>query len=235
MRLSSLWIMSKSLAITFWYSLVSLYFSRFGSRADIDRTMRKWSAALLKAVKVSYHVHNPQQIAFLPQQRYILMSNHASLYDIPLIFMALPGSIRMIAKQELFKVPVWGHAMQAAEFLAIDRKNSKQAMEDLEIVKAKMQSGIVPWIAPEGTRSRHGELNPFKKGGFMLALQTEATIIPVGIRGSNKILPPDTWDFHTGETVEIHIGEPIRATDYTVATRMEFIAVVNRSIGELVG
>lgn len=189
-KLSAYWIILQSVAITFWYSLVSLYQSRFGSRADVDRSMRKWSAALLKVVRIKYSVSDPLHLTLVPNKSYIIMSNHASLYDIPLIFTALPGSIRMIAKKELFRVPIWGRAMQACEFPSIDRKNSAQAIKDLEYVKQKMQSGIIPWIAPEGTRSRHGGLNPFKKGGFMLALQTQATIIPVGIRGAGQVLPP---------------------------------------------
>jgi 1-acyl-sn-glycerol-3-phosphate acyltransferase len=158
------------------------------------------------------------------------MSNHASLYDIPLIYAALPGSIRMIAKKELFRIPLWGYTTKKIEVLSIDRSNSAQAKLDLNYAKEKMRSGIVLWIAPEGTRSRHGKLNSFKKGGFILALETGATIIPVGIRGSDKILPPGTWHFGLNQKVEIHIGEPIDSTQYTLATRNEFIATVRQSI-----
>lgn len=231
-KITSLWIMIKSFYLTAKYSVICWHRSYSGTRAEIDELLRRWSAALLKAAGVTYQINNPYQVEPQPGHSYIIMSNHASHYDIPLIFMSLHGSIRMIGKKELFRVPVWGHAMKACEILAIDRTNSIQAMQDLEVVKEKMHSGVIPWIAPEGTRSRHGKLNIFKKGGFMLALQTGATIIPIGIRGSGQILPPDTWQFNPGQKVEIHIGQPVSATDYTVATRNDFIKEVRKRIAE---
>lgn len=231
-NMGSVWIFLRSIWVTLKYSFVCLYYSYFGNREQIDRSLRLWSRALLRIVKATCHVHNPHQVHFEPGRAYILMSNHASLYDIPLIFTALPGSIRMIAKKELFRIPIWGHAMKACEFLAIDRKDSGQALKDLTIVREKMQSGIVPWIAPEGTRSRDGTLGLFKKGGFMLAIQTGAVIIPVTLRGAADILPPETLNFRTGRTVEIYVGKPIDAAQYTVPTRTKLLHEVRRSIEE---
>jgi 1-acyl-sn-glycerol-3-phosphate acyltransferase len=71
------------------------------------------------------------------------MSNHRSHYDIPLIFLSLPGSIRMLTKKELFNIPIWGRGLRAAEFLSIDRRDHAQAMKDMEYAKERMQSGIV--------------------------------------------------------------------------------------------
>ncbi len=231
-KLHAAWIIFRSILVTIRYSIICLYYGRTHQRTEVDRSVRNWANKLLQLVKVTYRVHNPHGVHFAPGHAYILMSNHASLYDIPLIFMALPGSIRMIAKKELFSVPIWGHAMQACEFPAIDRKNSAQALQDLEIVREKMHSGIVPWIAPEGTRSRDGALGVFKKGGFMLAIQTKATIIPISIRGAAAILPPKTLEIRTGQTVDIVIGEPVDATQYTVATRMALLQAVRKQIEE---
>ncbi|MFT3741684.1 MAG: lysophospholipid acyltransferase family protein [Gammaproteobacteria bacterium] len=227
--------MLKSLYLTAKYSVLAIYQSRKGNRAATDKVIHDWARGLLETVKVKYQVFGLQSLQLEPGKPYIIMSNHASLYDIPLIFMALPNqSIRMIAKKELFKVPLWGKAMQQSEFVAIDRDNSTQAMKDLEMVKEKMRSGIIPWIAPEGTRTRHGKMNPFKKGGFMLAIQTQATIIPVGIRGAANILPADTWNFQPNQTVEIHIGQPIDASSYTIRMRMALLNAVKDSIEQLV-
>lgn len=223
-------IMLQTAAATLFYGLICIYQSRFRTRSDIDHTIRRWASHLLNFAKVSYQVFNPQKINCSSDRPYIIMSNHASLYDIPLIYAALPGSIRMIAKKELFRIPFWGYATRKAEMLSIDRGNPTQAKLDLAYAKEKMRSGIVLWMAPEGTRSRHGKLNPFKKGGFLLAMETGATIIPVGIRGSDQILPPGTWHFGLNQKVEIHIGEPIDSTQYTLATRNELIAAVRHSI-----
>lgn len=232
-KISSFWIILKSMGITVYFSLRCIYQSyRTKSLSESDRIIHDWAKNLLDCVNLSYQVYNPHQVEPTPNKAWIIMSNHASLYDIPLIFMALPHStIRMIAKKELFRVPIWGHAMKATGFIAIDRKNSAQAIEDLKLAKQQMEEkGIIPWIAPEGTRSRDGKLNIFKKGGFMLALQTNAIIIPIGIRGAGKILPPDTLNFHLDEKVEIHIGRPIDTTQYSIETRKELIKAVREEI-----
>ncbi len=161
------------------------------------------------------------------------MSNHSSLYDIPITFVAVPGTIRMLTKKELFRVPVWGRGLEAGEFISIDRRDRRQAMQDLERAKEKMKSGVTVWIAPEGTRSRSGFIGPFKKGGFMLALQTGATIIPVGIRGARQVLPARTLRFHLGCRSEVHIGRPIDAALYDLSTRDELMEEVSRAIAEL--
>lgn len=234
-KLSAYWIVTRSIGITIKYSFISLYCSFFGKRHQVDEVVRRWADALLRVVGAQVAVKNPEAFSLVEGRPYILMSNHASLYDIPIIFKALPGSIRMIAKKELFRVPLWGHAMKSCEFLAIDRKNSAQAMKDLEVVREKMHSGIMPWVAPEGTRSRDGNLGPFKKGVFMLAIQTGATIIPVGIRGAANILPPKTLNFKTGQVIEVRIGTPVDASSYTVEKRMELLKVVRQQIEEMLG
>jgi 1-acyl-sn-glycerol-3-phosphate acyltransferase len=231
-KIHVLWIMLKTVYFSIKHSISSLYYCTFGTRSNVDDLTRKWSSDLLACVDVHYKIHNPYGVKLEPNHPYILMSNHASHYDIPLILLSMPGSIRMISKKEIFRIPLWGYVLRRAEFLTVERNNPQQAIKDLELVKDKMKSGIIPWIAPEGTRSRHGKLNPFKKGAFMLALQTQATIIPIGIRGSGNILPPDTWDFNLGQEVEIYINPPIESTHYSVATRNELMAAVRQSIQE---
>jgi len=224
-------ILILSLLVTAFYSLKVLYLTMVKQkpRLSIDELTRSWSNKILKLARVNYRIFNACSIEFVPNKSYVVMSNHASHYDIPLIFVAFPrGSIRMIAKKELFRVPIWGHAMRAAEFVSIDRKNRRQAIKDLHLAYEKMQNGIIPWIAPEGTRTRTGEMQAFKKGGFVLASKTNAIIIPVGIRGSGKILAPDTWDFHLNQNVEIYIGEPIDSAKYQ--NIQELMVVVEQEI-----
>lgn len=184
-------------------------------RRDVgDQRLKWWSSKLLEHVKLSSQVVNKDRFEFKPGVPYIIMCNHSSLYDIPLTFVSLEGSIRMLAKKELFKVPIWGKAMEAGEFISIDRHNRQQAFQDLDRAREKMESGIILWIAPEGTRSKTGELQPFKKGGFRLAMQTGATIIPVGIRGAQDVLSKGTWNINMGQHAEVHIGKPIDSQQY---------------------
>jgi 1-acyl-sn-glycerol-3-phosphate acyltransferase len=164
------------------------------------------------------------------------MCNHTSLYDIPISYKAFSGySIRMLAKKEMFKIPVMGKGMQAAEFPFVDRKNRHQAIKDLAYAKQLMESGIIIWIAPEGTRSKDGRLKPFKKGAFITAIEAKAMIIPMGIRGAFSILPARSRQFNLDQTAEIHIGEPIDAAEYTLENKEELIQAVYQSISQLVG
>jgi 1-acyl-sn-glycerol-3-phosphate acyltransferase len=141
--------------------------------------------------------------------------------------------MRMLAKKELSKIPIMGKGMAAAEFLFIDRKNRHQAMKDLVTVREKLESGIIMWIAPEGTRSKDGKLAPFKKGAFVTAIEAKATIIPVGIRGAYEILPAHTTQFNTNQTAEIRIGKPVDASKYTFTTRDELVKIVHDEIKQL--
>lgn len=200
------------------------------ARNKIDKLLRSWTKKLCQIVQLSYTVHGLDQFQYDPEKSYIIMSNHASHYDIPLILSALPGSIRMMAKKELFRVPLWGHAMQAAEFISIDRENRRQAILDLQHAKEKMLSGIRIWMAPEGTRTRTGELQEFKRGGFMLAIKTGATIVPITIKGSGKILPPKTWNFTLGVHADIYIQRPIDASKYSIKDMDKLIFEVREAI-----
>lgn len=232
-KLQKWWIITRVIAIVLYYSFKVLFAALASKhpRKKIDKMTRDWSRKLLNTVKATHTVHNPFNVVLQPNHNYIMMSNHCSHFDIPLIFMTFPhGSIRMVAKKELFKVPIWGAAMKKGEFIAIDRENRQQALQDLQLAREKMRSGVILWIAPEGTRSRDGELQAFKKGGFMLALQTGATIIPINIQGSGKILPPKALNFRLGEHIDIHIAKPIDTSSYTIKDMKTLMVEVKKEI-----
>jgi 1-acyl-sn-glycerol-3-phosphate acyltransferase len=225
-------IIGKTVVSTLVVSIIGLYlrFSGTYSKKRADSILRRWAAYLLKVVRVTWEIKDSHQIALMPGRPYIIMSNHRSHYDIPLIFVSLPGSIRMLTKKELFKIPIWGRAMEAAEFLSIDRRNHEQALRDMEEAKRMMEGGVVLWVAPEGTRSRTGNMLPFKKGGFMLALQMGALIIPVGIKDSENILKPDSSDFYFDQKVRVNIGKPIDASLYDIEQRDKLMHDVEHAI-----
>ena len=168
-------------------------------------------------------------------RRYIIMSPHASHYDIPVSFVSLPGSIRMLAKKELFSIPLLGQAMRAAEFPSIDRSRRNRAVKDLEKARQMMESGIVLWAAPEGTRSPDGQLLPFKKGCFHLALDTQAVIVPVAIRGIHRVLPARTWQINLGQPVDVRVGTPIDTAGKSKDDIAEIMAGVRENLEELLG
>jgi 1-acyl-sn-glycerol-3-phosphate acyltransferase len=235
--LQTIWIMCKTVVIMIRSCLpaaIQHMFNRLDMRW-IDRELTRWSRRLLAAARVDYHIENPHQVTLEPGVAYILMCNHTSHYDIPLSSMAFPNQpIRMLAKQELRKVPLMGRAMAGAKFPFINRHDRQQAIQDLVVVKNYMQrDGIIIWIAPEGTRSPDGNLGPFKKGGFITAIQTKAQIIPIGIHGADKVLPAKTWRFHLHQPVTVRIGQPIDAGQYHLKNKDELMQKVRSAIQEL--
>lgn len=200
-----------------------------------DKWLKWWAGKLVDAVKIHYTVVDPNKLNIEPGKRYVIMSNHRSHYDIPLMILCLPGSIRMLTKKEFFKVPLWGRGLKAGEFISIDRSDLERAKKDLASARAKMESGIVLWISPEGTRSRTGRLGPFKKGGLIMAIESGATIIPVGIQGTENVLRPKTTDFFLDQDVTITIGSPIEASSYTLEQRDQLLEEVRKSIAHLCG
>jgi 1-acyl-sn-glycerol-3-phosphate acyltransferase len=232
------WIMFMSILYTLNTCGRAVILGRFGkvTRSWVDETLSLWVTRVLKLVRVSYTVVNPHGVKPQPGVPTIVMCNHSSLYDIPLSLAAFPcNSLRMLAKKEMAKLPVMGRAMVVAEFPFIDRKNRHQAMKDLAFVHKLLNSGIVMWIAPEGTRSKDGLLGPFKKGAFITAIQANAMIIPIGIRGANQILPARTYQFNLNQVAEVHVGEPIDASQYTVDNKDELLERVHHVMKGLVG
>lgn len=204
------------------------------NRPWVDKIIQLWINRLLNLVGATCKVVNPDNIKPKLGEPTIIMCNHSSLYDIPLSFKAFPqASIRMLAKKELSKIPLMGGGMKAAEFPFVDRRNRTQSIKDLEYMRQLMESGIVIWIAPEGTRSKDGKLGPFKKGAFMTAIQANAKIIPIGIRGAFNILPARTMQLNLNQHAEIHIGKAIDASKYTLEEKDQLIAIVHQAIKEL--
>jgi 1-acyl-sn-glycerol-3-phosphate acyltransferase len=149
------------------------------------------------------------------QQPVLLMSNHRSLLDIPSVFATWPGSVRMVAKSELGRVPLWGHAMKKMGFVFVDRGQGKKAAAQLDDARACLAQGVSVWIAPEGTRSRDGSLQPFKKGGFHTAIKLGVPIVPVWIEGTGDVIQPDSFAVKTGGDVVVRYGPRIDVANKT--------------------
>jgi 1-acyl-sn-glycerol-3-phosphate acyltransferase len=145
---------------------------------------------------------------------WLVMSNHQSHYDVAVIFYVLGPALRMVAKRELFDVPVFGRAMRQAGFIAIDRQKRTSAIASLEDAKRTLAGGTPIWIAPEGTRSVTGELLPFKKGGFALALDSGAKILPVSLRGTRDALRAKGLRSRKGAEVFVTIHPPVDPAKY---------------------
>lgn len=140
---------------------------------------------------------------------YVVMSNHQSHYDVPVLYYVLGGNLRMVAKKELFALPVFGRAIRDAGMIEVDRGNRTRAIRSLGGAKVALEAGTNIWIAPEGTRSPSGELLPFKKGGFVLATEVEAPLLPVTITGTRQALPANALFSRAGGEVLVTIHPPV--------------------------
>lgn len=234
----TLFIIVCSFAYTGYIAILAILRNLFShvDRPWVDRTIQTWTRNLLKMVEVDYKIYNPHQVIPPKNRATLIVCNHVSLFDIPLSFLAFPQhSMRMLAKKELLRVPFFGRSLQVAEFPSIDRHNRQQAIQDLKKIRELMESGILVWVAPEGTRSKDGKLGPFKKGAFITAIEAEAIIIPIGIKGAADILPAKSLNLNLHQRAEVHIGKPIDAALYKLENKDELIHKVRESMLELLG
>jgi len=149
---------------------------------------RIWAKVVLKITGMKVHLTGVEN---LPRNHTVLLlSNHQSAFDIPVLACYLPFQIAWIAKRELFKVPIFGNALKAAGYIAIDRGNKEQALQSLESAADRIKEVSVV-IFPEGTRTRTGKLGRFKGGGLLLAKASGVPILPVTITNSFERKPPE--------------------------------------------
>ena len=131
---------------------------------------------------------------------YVFMANHQSLIDGPLLYMLIPQFVRVLLKKEAFRIPVIGQAMRQVGFVAVDRKGLKGGKKSIDrATRMIKEKGISFLIFSEGTRSRDGKLQPFKRGGFFLAVNSQVPIFPVSIKGSYALLPKGSFFAKNGK------------------------------------
>jgi len=123
------------------------------------------------------------------QKPYIFVSNHASMFDIPTVVVALKGNVNIVFKKELTRVPIWGWALRFGHFIMIDRSSPRDAMASIERAAQSIQQGHSVILFPEGTRTVDGKLQQFKRGAFSLAVKAGIPVVPLIINGTFKIMP----------------------------------------------
>lgn len=148
------------------------------------------------------------------KQSYVIVSNHLSVYDIYIIYGFIRRDIKWIMKQELSKVPGLNFGSRAIGHIFIDRSSAKAALRSIADAKAVLKNGICVVFFPEGSRSSTGQIGKFKKGAFKTALDLGLPILPVTIKGTNKIVPANSFDIFPGK-VEMIIHEPLEIDGYS--------------------
>jgi 1-acyl-sn-glycerol-3-phosphate acyltransferase len=209
-------------------TVVDAALDRLNPKAS-DERLAWWSQKVISDARATIVVRGREHLGD-GHETFIVMSNHQSFYDIPALYRAIPGRLRMVGKAELFRIPVWGRAMIAAGMVRVDRGDRQQAVASLREGGAMLEEGTLLWIAPEGTRSVTGELGPFKSGGFYLALETGHRILPVAIDGTRDILPAKKLVVQKDKRVVVTILPPIDPKDFGTDKRKELTAAVRDAI-----
>ncbi|MDX1660364.1 MAG: lysophospholipid acyltransferase family protein [Gemmatimonadota bacterium] len=186
--------------LTGWWLPSNGRFIRFLERA--------WVTTILEASFVDLSVRGLEHAR--PGESYIVMANHASMYDIPAVHYLLGADrdLRWIGKKELVKVPIFGWVFALSRHIPIDRHHRERGIAAMKQAAAESEEGCSFVVMPEGTRSRDGRLLPFKKGGFHLAIDTGLPILPTAIVGSQKLMRKGEWWILPG-SIEVVVTAPV--------------------------
>jgi 1-acyl-sn-glycerol-3-phosphate acyltransferase len=208
-----------------FFAFITYPFDRKGR--VVHRYARLWGKAALLANQVNVKVEGIENLG--GEGPYIFMSNHQGSYDIFALLGHLPFQFKWLAKKELFSIPVLGWAMAAAGYISIDREGTRETVDAMNEAAQKIRDGMSVVIFPEGSRSPDGTIQPFKKGGFTLAIKSKVPIVPVAIAGSREIMPKDKLTTIPGE-IRMKMDHPIETQNYGLKDRKSLMEKVREAI-----
>ena len=186
-----------------------------------------WGRVALLANRVKVKVEGLEKIK--SRGPFIFMSNHQGSYDIFVLLGHLPFQFKWLVKKELFSIPFFGWAMSAAGYISLDRQGTRETVEAMNEAAKKIHDWMSVTIFPEGSRSPDCSIQPFKKGGFSLALKAKVPIIPISLAGTREIMPKDRLTASSGE-IRIRIGDPIETGPYSMKERNALMEKVSETI-----
>lgn len=194
--------------VTGFFSLLAMVGGLVDSQGGLaHRCALAWSRVGLMMAGVRLRVSGAEQVP--AGEPVIFMGNHQGNFDILVLSRAIPRRFSWLAKEELFRIPLFGAAMQRAGYIPVDRSDGRKALRSLDAAAQRIRSGASVVIFPEGTRTPDGLLLPFKKGGFILAERAGVPIVPFTINGSMGVNPRNTVRLVLGAEISVRFGAPI--------------------------
>ncbi|HUU41627.1 MAG TPA: lysophospholipid acyltransferase family protein [Desulfatiglandales bacterium] len=216
-----IWIFFGVINTLFWAIFgIFLFLFSFSGRIVHFYCAAPWSRSILWASGAKVEITGLDYIE--KGKSYIFIPIHLSVFDIFSLLAYLPVDFKFILKKELMWVPFLGWAMRGAGYLSIDRSSPAKAKSTIEQAINKIKAGASILIFAEGTRSRDGRLQPLKRGGFHLAMESGSPIVPVAIKGTYQIMPKGSFRIKKG-SIRIQVDRPIETTDYNKQTLPELV------------
>ncbi len=195
-----------------------------------DPVARAWGKGIVAAAGVKPVVEGLEK---LPTRTAIYVGNHQSNFDVPLIFSEVPRHLRFVAKAELFRIPVLGAAMKAIGNIKVDRSGGEKDRETMAKAIDEVRERVNILFFAEGTRSEDGVLRPFKKGAFILAIQSGVPILPFAIAGTRHILPKKGRWIHAGQRAALVFGDPISTAGMKAEDRESLMRQTHAEVARL--
>jgi 1-acyl-sn-glycerol-3-phosphate acyltransferase len=150
----------------------------------------------------------------------IFVSNHASNIDPVALVPHIPRRVALLAKKEVFRIPILSKALHLAKLVPVDRADKEAAAESVDSAIKYLKEGLSFLVYPEGTRSRDGHLMPFKKGTFVMAIRAGVSVVPISLVGTQRLMRKGDWIIHPGEVI-VRFGPAIDAAQYSADQRDE--------------
>lgn len=196
----------------------------------LNHWARWWSRILLGAAGARVTVLHRERLD--ASRAYVVAPNHSSFFDIPVVFSTMPRAVAFLAKRNLFRLPFMGWAMAAGGFVPVDRGERGRTLATIDAALTRLEGGRWLVVFPEETRTRTGELLPFKGGAALIAIRAGRPILPVGIVGTFGIQRRGEFKI-TPSRVAVAIGEPIEVAGRSASDRAEITARLREAVAAL--
>jgi 1-acyl-sn-glycerol-3-phosphate acyltransferase len=214
---------------TVFFGSINLLVALFGASGALQiRIARRWAKSLLWGGGVKVRVEGLEKID--PNTSYVIVSNHASYYDTPVVLANIPVQFRFLAKRGLFQIPLLGQHLAKAGHIPVPREDPRAAVKTMTLAAQVIREhGISMLIFPEGGRSRDGVLRPFKEGAAYIGIKAGVPIVPLALIGTRAILPFGSGHIHSGP-VTLRVGDPINTVGLTTHDRGRVTAEIREQI-----